>query len=66
MGEFSLWHSRLRTGIVGVGAVAQAAAVAWVQSLAWELPHSVDKQKKRIIVVEGRRGNGAERKHKIK
>ena len=36
--------------------MAQAAAVAWVQSLAWELPHSVDEQKKKNNCGGGQEG----------
>ena len=48
--EVPLWHSGLRIGIVT--AAAWIAAVAQVQSLAWELPHAAgvtrSKQTKNI------------------
>ena len=40
-----LWLSRIRPGIVS--AVTQVAAVASIQSLAWELPHATGAEKKK-------------------
>ena len=39
-----MWHSRLGSSIVT--AVAQLTAVAWVRSLAWELPYAAGVAKK--------------------
>ena len=32
--------------------IVTAATVVWVQSLAWELPHTVEEEEKKMIPIE--------------